>query len=123
MATREDNIKKINDELEILSDEQLEHVVGGAWGETQCDEAFFNSLGIRCREIRDVKNAFAKYGVDFDDSCFGANDYRIGGQKYPRMAAYGWVLGAMGYPGYNGNWGDCEGTKNFIREHISKDAV
>ena len=31
MATREENIKKINDELEQLSDEQLEKVAGGGW--------------------------------------------------------------------------------------------
>ena len=29
MATREENIKKINDELEKLDDEQLEKVAGG----------------------------------------------------------------------------------------------
>ena len=29
MATREENIKKINDELEKLDDEQLEQVAGG----------------------------------------------------------------------------------------------
>ena len=30
MATREENLKKINDELEKLSDEQLDKVAGGA---------------------------------------------------------------------------------------------
>ncbi len=30
MATREENLKKINDELEQLSDEELEDVAGGA---------------------------------------------------------------------------------------------
>jgi len=30
MATREENIKKINDELEKLSDEELDDVAGGA---------------------------------------------------------------------------------------------
>jgi len=30
MATREENIKKINEELEKLSDEELEKVAGGA---------------------------------------------------------------------------------------------
>ena len=29
MANREENLKKINDELEQLSDEELEHVTGG----------------------------------------------------------------------------------------------
>ncbi len=31
MATREENIKKINEELEKLDDEQLEQVAGGGW--------------------------------------------------------------------------------------------
>ncbi|MBR4152566.1 MAG: hypothetical protein IKT98_06355 [Selenomonadaceae bacterium] len=31
MATREENLKKINDELEQLSDEQLDKVAGGGW--------------------------------------------------------------------------------------------
>ena len=31
MATREENIKKINYELEKLSDEELEGVAGGSW--------------------------------------------------------------------------------------------
>ena len=32
MATREENLKKINDELEKLDDEQLEQVAGGFKG-------------------------------------------------------------------------------------------
>ena len=31
MATRDENLKKINDELEILSDEELDKVAGGSW--------------------------------------------------------------------------------------------
>ncbi|MBR4153400.1 MAG: bacteriocin [Selenomonadaceae bacterium] len=31
MATREENIKKINTELEKLTDEELDQVVGGSW--------------------------------------------------------------------------------------------
>ena len=31
MATREENLKKINTELEQLSDEELESIAGGMW--------------------------------------------------------------------------------------------
>ncbi len=31
MATRDENLKKINDKLEQLSDEELEKVAGGLW--------------------------------------------------------------------------------------------
>ena len=31
MATREENIKKINEQLEQMSDEELEQVAGGSW--------------------------------------------------------------------------------------------
>ena len=31
MATREENLKKINEELEKLSDEELDKVAGGSW--------------------------------------------------------------------------------------------
>ena len=31
METREENIKKINDELEKLTDEELDDVAGGDW--------------------------------------------------------------------------------------------
>ena len=31
MTTREENLKKINEELEKLDDEQLEQVAGGSW--------------------------------------------------------------------------------------------
>ena len=31
MATREENLKKINEELEQLSDEELDKVAGGSW--------------------------------------------------------------------------------------------
>ena len=38
MATREENIKKINEELEKLSDDELEKVAGGAWRNKINDE-------------------------------------------------------------------------------------
>ena len=38
MATREENLKKINDELEKLDDEELEKVAGGAYLAMNRDE-------------------------------------------------------------------------------------
>ena len=35
MATREENLKKINEELEQLSDEELDKIAGGTYSETQ----------------------------------------------------------------------------------------
>jgi len=38
MATREENLKKINDELEKLTDEELDDVAGGLWRKKINDE-------------------------------------------------------------------------------------
>ena len=43
MATREENIKKINDELEKLSDKELEQVAGGAYDQT-ADFKWYNNV-------------------------------------------------------------------------------
>ena len=38
MATREENLKKINDELEKLNDEQLEKIAGGFYARSNVDD-------------------------------------------------------------------------------------
>ena len=48
MATREDNLKKINAELETMSDEELSMVAGGTKYETADDSRFLNSLNGSC---------------------------------------------------------------------------
>ena len=45
MATREENIKKINDELEQLTDEELENVAGGTYNNTAADSRILNKMG------------------------------------------------------------------------------
>ena len=44
MANKVENLKKINAELEAMSDEELEQVAGGTWAETAADSRFLNSL-------------------------------------------------------------------------------
>ena len=44
MATREENLKKINAELEKLSDEELDNVAGGGNIESSNDTRFLNVL-------------------------------------------------------------------------------
>lgn len=58
MATREENLKKINDELEQLTDEQLELVAGGSQ----------NELAELVRAMRDNKNV----GFSEGDYLFGS---------------------------------------------------
>ena len=48
MATRDENLKKINAELEQLSDDELEKVAGGTVTETANDSRFLNSLNGSC---------------------------------------------------------------------------
>ncbi len=62
MATREENLKKINAELEQLSDDELEKVVGGAY-ETWNDRVNFINL---------AGNTF--YKGDFKDGSFAATE-------------------------------------------------
>ena len=45
MANREENLKKINDELEMLSDEELDQVAGGNKTETSNDSYFLKRIG------------------------------------------------------------------------------
>ena len=60
MAKREENLKKINDELEKLSDEELDKVAGGNHWETSDDSRFLNSLG-------GFTDRYSTYRVSFGD--------------------------------------------------------
>lgn len=47
MANREENIKKINEELEKLDDEQLDQVAGGTFTANKFDERIYNQASLR----------------------------------------------------------------------------
>ena len=56
MATREENLKKINDELEKLSDDELEKIASGTRLETY-------SVGDKIESHRKIVN---DYGMNFN---------------------------------------------------------
>ena len=70
MATREENLKKINAELEAMSDEELEQVAGGVYinyDGLESDKNFLNGLlGTNLTsnsDSFDFKNAWKECGV------------------------------------------------------------
>ncbi len=118
MATREENLKKINDELEQLSDEELDHVAGGTFAESYSDANQFEKLGVKIFEndilgvplldpagFKNLRSAFTKYGVTLqDDGSIGgdlmgtskANKYFIGGKEVTQAQAWEHVKAQLG---------------------------
>ena len=95
---------------EILSDEELDQVVGGTYNETSEDSEFLNIYGLCGKYTRndilfdegtsqeeDVKAGWAKVGVDFHydgnplDCGKHNNEYYISGNKVTREEAYAHV--------------------------------
>lgn len=105
MATREENLKKINDELEKMSDEELELVAGGTPTGMSADTCVMAALGydikptsahlirtngsILAETVQKMTAIFQSVGVGFagsNDSRI-ANVYIFNGQRIPRYAA------------------------------------
>ena len=104
MATREENLKKINDELELMSDEELEKVSGGTTTEMADDSRFLNSLNGSCDRYgewrigtqyhgEEITKAWATVGVKaelhsgFIFSKGEPNKYFIGSQQVTQEQA------------------------------------
>ena len=67
MTNREENLKKINEQLEQLTDEQLEQVAGGTIPQTAEDSQFLykHGLVISCFFITSVPATICKVIVNF----------------------------------------------------------
>ena len=88
MATREENLKKINDELEKLSDEELEQVAGGTAQETHMDIMYLN-CNYRCNHVswpddtsspeavEKLTKLYQQAGIYFSPSKIYSNEYRL----------------------------------------------
>ena len=111
MATREENLKKINAELEMLSDEELDKVAGGTSLESGDDAKKFQALGVKIyestflgvpvlqgAEFTKLREAFNKYGVTIKDNggIINANEYFIGDKKVSRDDAWKYINQQVG---------------------------
>ena len=103
MATRKENLKSINDNLEQLTDEQLEQIAGGTYLESADDASKFKKHGIniytndilgvpvlQSAEFAKLREAFNQYGVTIKDhgGLINANEYFIGDTKVSRDDAW-----------------------------------
>ena len=120
MANREDNIKKINDQLEQLTDEELEKVAGGTYNNTAADTRALNELGLKIsprsalnlfwipsfnEAAGEVSKIFSKFDISVDQS-WGAvsNKYYFKGQEISREQAFKIVADKLKKPLPNLNY-------------------
>ena len=99
MATREENLKKINDELEIMSDEELEQVAGGRFDETTFDSHLLYDYGIVSEwhdegllfhwksHSAEVDAGWSKAGITCVTKPFSKNQYFAGSKEISRDEA------------------------------------
>ena len=101
MANREENLKKINAELEMFSDEELDNVAGGSIGQTSGDSKILYDYGLMDKYFGNIPAMFywksksaevdagwAKAGITCVTKPFGNNQYFINGKEISRGEAY-----------------------------------
>lgn len=100
MAKREENLKKINAELELMTDEELDEVAGGTIGETAGDSQYLYDYGLMDNHYGSIKVMFcwgsksaevdagwAKAGITCVTKPCGSNDYFLNGKEISRNEA------------------------------------
>ena len=103
MVSREENLKKINAEIEKLDDEELENVAGGTYLESANDAKKFQEHGVKIydndiigipvlthNEFVKLRDAFNKYGVTIKDNggLINSNEYYINNKLVTREEAW-----------------------------------
>ena len=128
MANREENLKKINAELEQLSDEELEKVAGGCALDTANDSYMLYEMGLLDEYwdaidiaftpgtgIEDkVAAAFARVGIrlEYTGATFSDNKYYCGQRSISQQEAWSIAKGnaiKMGIYVNRSGGGDCAG--------------
>ena len=101
MANREDNLKKINAELEMMSDNELEQVVGGNIGQTSYDSKVLYDHGLMDTwygndglvfgwksKSAAVDEGWSRAGITCYTSPFCPNRYWVSGREISRQQAF-----------------------------------
>ena len=101
MANREENLKKINVELEKLSDEELDNVAGGTIGQTAGDSQILYDYGLMDRyygtipvmfywksKSAEVDAGWSKAGITCVTAPTRDNKYFMNGKEISRGEAY-----------------------------------
>ena len=101
MATREENMKKINAQLEMMSDEELEGVAGGTIGQTAGDSKILYDYGLINKyygtipvmfywksKSAEVDSGWAKAGITCVTAPLAGNKYFLNGKEISRGEAY-----------------------------------
>ena len=125
MATREENIKRINAELEKLTDEELDLVAGGNAEQTSEDSKFLNvilrgrpgqcdrygTLRVRMKNCDSaIREAWKSVGVDATIKSGNAlteggdNIYKIGGKTVDQCDAMQHAMDVVGKQLRRKNW-------------------
>ena len=107
MATRDENLQKINDELETMSDDELSMVAGGTKYETADDSRFLNVLlaGTKYHQCdrygaarlatdgdlrKDIEKSWKSLGIETVLYNFGGleNKYSLNGKEISQAEAW-----------------------------------
>ena len=116
MATRDEKLKKINAELETMSDDELSMVAGGKTSETANDSRFLNSLngscdrygevkiGLLTRCVEEVKSAWKTVGIEVKLHGTASNEYYLDGNKITQQQAREHAMKVTGHHMTEKDW-------------------
>ncbi len=123
MATREENLKKINAKLETMSDDELSMVAGGTKTETANDSRFLNSLNGSCDRYgeytvsecacgsafkwQEIEKAWTTVGIKAEMKChpFGvSNKYYLNGKQITQEEARQHAMNVTGHHMTESDW-------------------
>ena len=120
MATREENLEKINTELELMNDEELEQVAGGHFAYTGKDNKFLIDMGYMTETVKPgpfgldwydmakkVNDGWAAAGVTAKLTFIGDNKYFIGDKEVSREEAFKYAARGRNY-NYDRYFYDCD---------------